>query len=492
MAIVWADFPSGQRGLYGTDKAKMLNGIWAAHEGVVGLIVFLQIVNDPDPAIGALGCVLRFNISGGAGGAGAIGARFTYPAAVVTAGLAFRVWLSEYPVGNTERGNPLWWFRTAANGNVCYFRIGASGQILAYNSAGTLLGESAPATVVANAYNHIETKALRDAAAGTIEVRVNGAPKLELDTLALGATNFANIMIGQDLNDSTANPIEIYYKDIVFWDGLGTYANDFQGSVAVWDLYADADVSLNWDPSVGALGYPLITDDFPSGTLTVSGLISDGNVVRIDNTYYRLSSGSLDSGAPAGTSANPWKVLIGATNADTMLNLYNAIGATGVAGTDYSTALTAHTTVDANGVTATQVSVEAKLQAASAIVTTETGANLAWAAGTLTGGPTDASYIEAPFPLPAAARFSMTQLPPDVTSIRALLPIFRGVKTDGGDCAVQAGLSPDDATWVNGADNPMTVASTYYWSPIHTNPVSAAPWTPGEVNNAYVRVNRTL
>ena len=148
--------------------------------------------------------------------------------------------------------------------------------------------------------------------------------------------------------------------------------------------------------------------------------------------------------------------------------------------------------MDANGVTATQVSVEAKIQTASAIVTTETGANLAWAAGTLTGGPTDPSYIEADATPPAAAVFTMTDLPPDVTSVRALLPIFRGVKTDGGDCAVQAGLSPDNATWVNGADEPMTVAFTYYWSPIHEDPVTAAPWTPGAVNGAYVRVNRTL
>lgn len=491
MAIVWADFPSGQRGLYGTDRASMLNGIWAAFEGSF-FSGFIALVDDPDPNIGAAGVVLRFNQNGSSGEWSNIYARFTYPVAVDVAGVAFRLWTSILPQADTFAGNPVWEFRNVSNTLIAKMQVGASGQFLIYNAAGTLVYTSDPAAVVANAYNHVETKVLRDAAAGTIEVRVNGNPKVDINTQVLGAVDIVNIVIGQDNKDSAIANINVYYKDIVFWDDLGSYATDFQGSVAVWDLFPDADVSLNWVPSIGALGYPLIADDFPSGTLTVSGLISDGNVVRIDNTYYRFSSGSLDSGAPAGTSANPWRVLIGVDNAATMLNLFNAIGATGVAGTDYSTALTAHTTVDANGVTATQVSVEAKLQAASAIVTTETGANLAWIAGTLTGGPTDPSYIEADATPPAAAVFTMTNLPPDVTSVRALLPIFRGMKTDGGDCAVQAGLSPDNATWINGADEPQTVAFTYYWSPIHEDPVTAAPWTPGGVNGAYVRVNRTL
>lgn len=484
MAIVWADFPSGQRGLYGTDKDAMLNGIWAAFDGTQTNLI--TIADDPDPNIGSAGCVLKFDN----GSFGNIYARYAYPAAVDVAGVAFRLWLDQLPVGDTD-ANPLWQFRTIGNDAIIDFSVGASGQIRVHSAAGVLLYESAPGVIVSNAYNHVETKVFRDAAAGTAEVRVNGLAKVDLDTLALGALDIVNIRIGQD--NTPEQHVQAYFKDIIFWDGEGAYATDFQGSLAVYDLFPDADVSLNWVPSIGALGYPLITDNFPSGVLTASGAIADGNVVRIDNTYYRFSTaGTVDTGAPAGTLANPWRVSLDASVAAALLNLYKAIGATGVAGTDYSTALTAHTTVDANGATATQVSVAAKLATASAIVTTETGANIAWAAGTLTGGPTDPSYIEADATPPAAAVFSLTSLPPDVTSIRALLPIFRGQKTDGGDCSVQAGLSPDNAAWVNGADEPQTVAFTYYWSPIHTNPVSAAPWTPGEVNNAYVRVNRTL
>lgn len=489
MAIIWADFPSGQRGLYGTDKTLMLNGIWAEVDGGV-------LVEDPDPSIGAAGVVFRTDCATSSSGNNSEQGRFALPAEVTTLGLAFRTWLAKLPTNASYY--PYFSFRDNANNGILTIRVTTTGQLAVYSGgdihggSGTLLDTSVPA-LTANAYHHIEVSATKGAGSGAIEIRVNGGTKLDLSGLTLSANNIAQIIIGSHEAGGGDDPAMIsYWKDLVIWDTSGSEANDFQGSVAVYDLYTDADVSLNWAPSVGALGWPLIADENPSGTLTVSGAISDGNVVQIDNTYYRFSSGSLDSGAPAGTSGNPWRVLIGATEADSMQNLFDAIGATGVAGTQYSTALTAHTTVDANGVTATQVSVEAKIQTASAIVTTETGANLAWTGGTLTYGPTDPSYIEADDTPPDPAVFTMTDLPPDVTSVRALIPIMRAMKTDGGDCNVQAGLSPDNVAWANGADEPMTTAFTYYWSPIHTNPDTGFPWTPGEVNDAYVRVNRTL
>jgi len=359
MAIVWADFPSGQLGLYGSTRDYMLNGVWAAFEGTFNSS-FLSIQNDPDPGIGAAGRVLRFNQSSSTGEWGFICARFAYPVAVVTAGVAFRLWMSILPVADSFAGNPRWEFRNIANGLIGRMIVGASGQFLIYNAAGTLVHTSNPLAVVANAYNHVETKLLRDAAAGTIEIRVNGAVKVTLAAQALGASDVVNIVLGHNIN--------VYYKDVIFWDGLGAYATDFQGSVAVHDLLTDADISLNWTPSTGATGWNLL-DESP---------------------------------------------------------------------------------------------------------------------------PNDGDYISADATPPAAAVFGLTNLPPDVTSVRALLPIFRGQKTDGGDCNLQAGLTPDNVAWVNGADRPQTVAFTYYSSPIHTSPVTAAPWTPGEVNAAYVRINRTL
>lgn len=488
MAIIWADFPGGQRGLYGTNAANLLNGVWSDN-------AFTVLTADPDPTITTGGVV--FTLGGAIGGSSNahLGPRFPYPTPAKTQGLGVRVWIATLP-GNND-SVPGIYFKDIGNNNLICARVLTTGAIEVRNthlSGGTLYGTTAGPVVTANAYAHIELKVKSDAAAGTIELRVNGLVKLNLAGLNTNGADIAQVQIGGNSNAVGGfNSGFPYYKDLVLWDTTGALANDFQGSVAVHDLFADADISGGWLPSVGALKYPLITDNYPANTLTSTGAIADGETVRIDNTYYRFTTaGSLDAGAPAGTAANPWRTLIGGTVADTLLNLFKAIGATGVAGVDYSTALVTHATVNANGYTATALSVTAKLPLASAIVCAETGANLAWAGGTLILGPTDPSYISADATPPAAQVFTLTNLPPDVVSVRALLPIFRAQKTDGGDCNVQAGLSPDNATWVNGANQPVTVAFTYWWSAIHTNPVTGVPWTPGQVNAAYVRLNRTL
>lgn len=124
------------------------------------------------------------------------------------------------------------------------------------------------------------------------------------------------------------------------------------------------------------------------GQLQASGAIVNGDVVRIDDTYYQFTSGSVDSGTPAGTAGAPWLVDIGVTDAASLDNLRHAINDTGTAGTTYSTALTEHPTVLCNAVSAADLFVAAKTYGAdgNTIVTTETGTNLSWGGGTLSGG----------------------------------------------------------------------------------------------------------
>jgi hypothetical protein len=243
----------------------------------------------------------------------------------------------------------------------------ADGSIGAYNSSDTLLGQSGPA-LTANGYNPIDVKVVRHATNGTIEVRVNGIVKLNLGTLALGANDIGMVAIGTATIATGSPDPGNRFKDFVLWDGTGSVGNDFQGSVAVRDLYPDADIALNWTPSSGSTGWNLIDETTPN----------------------------------------------------------------------------------------------------------------------------DAGYIEAGDPPPDPAKFSLTNLPDDVTSVRALLPIVRAVKTDGGDCNLQVGLTPDDTNWDDGADRPMTTAFTYWWDVSALSPATAAAWTPVEVNAAYVRVDRTL
>jgi len=126
-----------------------------------------------------------------------------------------------------------------------------------------------------------------------------------------------------------------------------------------------------------------------TGTLTVSGgSIVATDTVEIDSVFYEWTAGSVDAGTPMGTMGDPFLVALGASDADAIANLGKAIRDDGVAGTDYSTAVSAHTTVTTDPPTATSILIRAKVRGVggNSITTTETGANIAWSAGTLEGG----------------------------------------------------------------------------------------------------------
>lgn len=127
------------------------------------------------------------------------------------------------------------------------------------------------------------------------------------------------------------------------------------------------------------------------GQLQATGAIANGDQVRIDNTYYQWTNGSVDAGTPAGTAGSPWLVALGTTNAEAITNLYEAINAQGAPGTSYSTALTRHPTVEGIQFAPNDLFVQAISAGplGNGIVTTETGANLTWGGGTLAGGGSD-------------------------------------------------------------------------------------------------------
>lgn len=305
--LIWADFPSGQRGLYGTTTSYMLNGIWAeVQAGSSGGAV--AIVDDPDSNIGSLGKVLRFSGGATGGGAGFSFSRFVNPSgAQATTGMGFRLWANALPQTVASSGNAAWWFRTSSNTNIIYFRLLPDGSIGCYNSSDTLLGQSGP-VITPNAYHHIETRVLRHASAGEAEVRVNGNPVLDLDTLALGSSDIGMTLTGSWTRGSSEVQLYNHYKDWTYWDGSGSEVNDFQGSVAVHDLLPDSDNSLGWTPSTGSTGWDLVDEgntgpddadyisaddtppsptiftmtDLPADVTTVRGLIAIGRLVKTD------------------------------------------------------------------------------------------------------------------------------------------------------------------------------------------------------------------
>lgn len=152
-----------------------------------------------------------------------------------------------------------------------------------------------------------------------------------------------------------------------------------------------------WFADGGAL-YVYMDDGFAQGALTATA-IADGDTIRVGSMYYRWSTGSLDSGSPAGTVGNPWRVLIDVSIIGSFTNMYKAINDTGVNGTDYSTAVTENPDAVATSATAVALRVRAKDDgiAGNAIPTTETGANMNWGGATMLGGGTP-GVIQIPTP----------------------------------------------------------------------------------------------
>lgn len=121
---------------------------------------------------------------------------------------------------------------------------------------------------------------------------------------------------------------------------------------------------------------------------TISGVPANTDTVRVGSTYYAFTNASVDAGAPAGTIANPWLVALGTDTGTAWENLAQAFAATGDPGTQYSTALVGNDEISVYAISGTLVSIRANDPGAlgNAVVTTETGAAIAWTAGTLAGG----------------------------------------------------------------------------------------------------------
>lgn len=121
-----------------------------------------------------------------------------------------------------------------------------------------------------------------------------------------------------------------------------------------------------------------------SGTLTASGVFSDGQTVVVGGKTYTVQAtltdvdGNVQMGAAGAAAA-------------TLQNLYYAINLTGTAGTHYAASMTKNAQVEATAVTATTLVVKAGAAGTvgNLIASTETCANAAWGGATLSGGTGD-------------------------------------------------------------------------------------------------------
>lgn len=138
----------------------------------------------------------------------------------------------------------------------------------------------------------------------------------------------------------------------------------------------------------GVLWY--YTDNgFARAHLEITGSIANNDTIQLNGVYYRFTTGNVNAGAPAGTASNPWLVKLETLTADSLTNLFAAINKEGSPGTQYSTALVAHPTVEAVARTATDLYVYAKTPGpvGNGYASTETGAGMSFSNGsTFTGG----------------------------------------------------------------------------------------------------------
>jgi hypothetical protein len=240
--------------IYGTDGGRvgrMSNGVYAE---VLGLV---DLVADPDPTAAGLFCLLFGQLVG-------TRVRKVLPTARTTIGIAARYWLVNLP--NAAGGGPNISVRDTGNNVHCYITCDPSGNIQAYrhDTAGdVLLGATTVPPLIANAWKHVEAKFVIDAAAGSVEVRVEQVTVLTLAGIRTSSNVVGAVATVQNVQLGNSNLINYYTKDFIIWDGTGGFNNDFMGSCQVLKIIPDGDVALNWTPSTGLTGYNLINEVTP-------------------------------------------------------------------------------------------------------------------------------------------------------------------------------------------------------------------------------------
>lgn len=105
--------------------------------------------------------------------------------------------------------------------------------------------------------------------------------------------------------------------------------------------------------------------------------------------------------------------------------------------------------------------------------------------------PNDTTYLSADDTPPAAMRYTLENLPDEVTSVRGIVTVVRARKIDGGDANLQTSLiSGGDVD--PGADRPITTTFTYWYDISETDPDTGNAWTPASFDAAEAEIDRTL
>jgi hypothetical protein len=242
--------------IYGGVNADLLNGVYAENNGC-------ELTPDPDGI--SPGWVMIVGDGGAANDTR--GFRFVLPANATKVGICGRIWLPALPDGTNGTPVPMIW-RDVSNAAISCITIDTTGRIAFrkgdYSAAINV--ETTNPVISANGWYHLE--AILDTIADTFELRVEGVTVLTATGLALVA-NISQIFIGTR-STAIGSARTYYWKDYLIYNGSGTHNNDFVGTVLIANLAPVSDVSLNWTPSTGAVGWSILDNTPPDDTKYIS------------------------------------------------------------------------------------------------------------------------------------------------------------------------------------------------------------------------------
>jgi hypothetical protein len=130
-----------------------------------------------------------------------------------------------------------------------------TGEINVYCNA-TLLGSTSGLNLAGGAWYYIEVKVKCHDSAGTVEVRVGGATKLNLTGQNTKAgSHYYHDGVRLDLAGY------FYHDDVYVCDKTGSVNNDFLGNCRVVGLIPSADTATHdWTPSTGSSHYAMVNE----------------------------------------------------------------------------------------------------------------------------------------------------------------------------------------------------------------------------------------
>lgn len=467
MSTQWMDDFQG----YGTDA----NRVTRMSDGPYAETAWCELKVDPDPTAGG-----KYVLYLDSNNATSFRKVLTGPQAIV--GVAARYWVGSLPSNTGEQP----WFSGVSdtNNNIhCYVICDPSGYIQIYrrDSTGDVnIGSSSGPVIITNSWHHLEVKYVLNATTGSVEVRQEGVTVAIVNGIRTTSNVSGALATAQNVcyhhgHSSSGGFPDLYIKDFIIWDGNGTINNNFFGSCQVYRITPNADVSRNWNTTLGAA--PLQN---PASTSTTGGTLAA-------NTYYYVVTAILN---PQGESIASNEVSI-TTTGTTSSNTITWTAPPGMTVTGYrvyrGTAAGAENVYYAPG----NVLTFTDTGGASTAGTPPTDTGTGFSQINEVTPDDDATFITAgQGPYPAAYQATMTQLPTNVTTVRSVMTIHRSRKTDGGDGNIQASLI-SGANTGSGTSRPITTAYTYWWDVFENDP-SGSNWNKTLVNALKLKLDRTL